>query len=258
MKSVFLIIALASLALSGCQVSFEETQYEPLIQDTDGLAVDSELTSRTLQGELQQSWIADAEPQIQSLCIQCHQGSETSPSFSTDPQANLFEMLLIMKDKDTLELSVDAHGLLTTDDQQTWHTFESLAKDYWPWVEEVLQASNQAKQYYETYIDSEIVQPVCSLCHRVQEDREPNLFLGLSFYPQSRLNHSQLNSAYIVDYLLARNDAWLIYKKASNLVQHGGGITIPVDSTFSQHLQHHAQLMDTVQQKLDQSPFIEP
>lgn len=255
MKSVVYISALVSLTLTGCQLPIQETEYDPLVRDADGLAVTSSITQRTLTGDLKAQWEQEIEPIIQANCIQCHVQEHHSLIYGENPLENLQRTLTSYKAHDRLTMMESNHGQLQASEQAALAQFEVNAATYWPWMERIETAANEALSYYQANIESQVVQPVCTLCHRVQEDQDPNFLLGLSFYPYDRDQHSLLNGIYSLDYLIHVGAPYYLYEKAINQIQHGGGYTLQADSNFSQSLHEHGNRVKVVQDLLNQPPF---
>ena len=255
MKSVVIICALASLTLTGCQLPIQETEYDPLIRDTDGLVVNSDITSRTLSGDLERHWQQEIEPVIQSLCIQCHTESNQTLGYSQSSANNLYATLVSYQSHGDLSMMDTTHGQLSDTEQAAFAQFEQQAEAYWPWVDEIEQAINVTNDYFILNVESQIIQPACTLCHQVQEGQEPNLHLDLSFYPFDRENHGALNAEYALSYLLNLQKPNYLHDKATNVVQHGGGNAIPLNSTFSDALSIHGENVQAVFNLLEHPPF---
>lgn len=245
---------LSILTLSACQFQFEETHYAPLQADGHEFIV----VQRSLDGPLLDEWRSTMEPIIQSQCIQCHGEGDplsTGLEFDADHTGNLLSALKIVREANHLPLTESTHGLLSSDQQQAITHFEIMAKLYWPWYEQLQQLETQAQNFYTDRLDATVIQPSCSVCHRVQDGREANLYLGLSFYPLDRNNHDLLNARYSMEYLLLQQDPLLLFKKATNLINHGGGESIHANTEYADNLQQHGEYIEKIITTLQHHPF---
>lgn len=238
---------LAACALTGCQ-----TQYEPLVREAG--------EARILPVGMTSYYESSLAPTLESECQGCHLSDDSLDTGLALSQpltlASNFEALLLANLNQPISRSIQTpHPDVSTDAIEQLKAFDALADDYWAWQFQLDQLKQTANSLFVDRIETDIIQPACSVCHRLQDEEMPRPFGILSFYGHTKSQHGELNGSIAFDFLLREEDPNVLMNRALGGNNHGGGQVLPAGSSYADSLQDHANVVDQYLNLLAQPPL---
>jgi len=237
---------MAIVLVTACQ-----TQYEPLTLNA--------VEPRVLPDAMSNYYADTLAPILEESCSDCHLDDPLNTGFTLispiSDQTN-FETLLVNSYSAAFTDSLTSpHPDVAEDDLAELQAFNAMAQTYWHWQGQLDHYQALAQTVFEQSIEDSVIQPACSICHRLEDDATFNPLQVLSFYGHTKPEHGALNSDIAFSHLIRIGNGEQLLQKALGEDHHGGGQVLVNHSPFSDALRTHADAVEQYRTLLNQPPF---